>query len=157
MLRQREKPDFLFGSAFVLLGIYVVFQAQKWAIYGHEGPGPGFFPIIYGGLMLTLGLALATKALRGTAVQAVPAREPDSAQPVLAVTTLAALAASLPLMWLFGFILGFGGVLFFIIKFIFHRPVLQSAIIAAVIAVSLHIGFVELLQGRLPSGIVWRF
>jgi hypothetical protein len=60
-------------------------------------------------------------------------------------------------MWLFGFILGFGGILFFIIKVIFHRPALQAVIIAAVIAVSLHIGFVELLQGRLPSGIVWRF
>ncbi|MGO3124119.1 MAG: tripartite tricarboxylate transporter TctB family protein [Advenella sp.] len=53
-----RRGDFWSGLTLASLGAYIVYQATQWEYMTDEGPGPGFFPIWYGGLMLILSLIL---------------------------------------------------------------------------------------------------
>lgn len=157
-MRYVKDPNIMFGCAFSILGIYVVNQASKWTIYGHDGPDAGFFPIIYGLIMLAVALPLtfnSIRARRSAAIKAVA--PPEQGGTMAAAATWGALAASVPLIWALGFVVGFGLVLFFIIMVVFERPVLNAAIIAIVIALALHFTFTDLLLSPLPASPVWGF
>ena len=54
-----KSGDFWSGLALAALGAYVVTTAYRWDYMTEEGPGAGFFPMWYGGLMLALSLVLA--------------------------------------------------------------------------------------------------
>lgn len=153
MTVSRITPSLLFGFAFLILGIYVSVEALSWQVYNHEGPGPGFFPLVYGCAMAVLGFILAMKE----AMHPEPSAESEGRSPILAVATLCALSLSVALMWILGFVVGFGITLFIIVKFIFGQPLIKSLIIAASIVALLHIGFGELLQANLPGGMFWGF
>ncbi|MCK0209454.1 tripartite tricarboxylate transporter TctB family protein [Starkeya koreensis] len=158
MLRYLRDPNILFGSGLSVLGLYIVQQSLGWVVYERDGPGPGFFPLIYGGAMLFFALWLTLKALRAGGVAAPrPEDELNASGRWEAIATLVALAASVPLMWAFGFIPGFGLVLFFIIRVVFARPTLNAAIVATCIAGALYLGFAELLQSPLPASAIWGF
>lgn len=154
MTTSRRTPSMLFGIAFLMLGVYVSVQAFSWKVYAHDGPGPGFFPLVYGGAMALLGFLLAA---REVITPTASSEDGEPTNPVLAVATLAALALSVPLMSILGFVVGFGITLFLLIRFIFGEPLLKSAIIATAIVTVLHVGFVMLLQASLPAGKFWGF
>ena len=48
--------DVISGGLLAALGSYIVLEARAWTYSGPEGPGPGFFPIWYGILMIGLSL-----------------------------------------------------------------------------------------------------
>jgi putative tricarboxylic transport membrane protein len=158
MLRYARDPNIIFGTGLSLLGIYIVHQSLGWTVYERDGPGPGFFPLIYGGVMLVFALWLTLQAIRAGGVgKPLPQDEPNEGGRLEAFSTWAALAVSVPLMWAFGFIIGFGAVLFFIIRVVFNRPTLGAAITAASIVAVLYLGFSELLESPLPTSAIWGF
>ena len=53
-----RRGDFWSGLALAALGAYIVTQARGWIYMGEDGPGPGFFPLWYGGAMVVLSLLL---------------------------------------------------------------------------------------------------
>jgi len=53
-----RRGDFWSGLALAALAAYILAQARAWPYMTEEGPGPGFFPMWYGGAMLVLSLAL---------------------------------------------------------------------------------------------------
>lgn len=156
MTRYFKDGDLLSGAALVILAAYIMQASSQWTLFGPEGPGPGFFPFGYGILMLGCSLALVAKALFDKRPR--PEVEPaDPAGTVAALAAWGALAVSIPAMWLLGFIVGFGLILFFIIRFVFERTLLGSAVTAAAIVVALHIVFPVLLSSPLPVGLYWNF
>ncbi|QFR32659.1 tripartite tricarboxylate transporter TctB family protein [Ancylobacter sp. TS-1] len=158
MLRYLRDPNIIFGSGLSILGLYIVQQSLGWVVYERDGPGPGFFPLIYGGAMLLFALWLTLQAIRAGGVAATrPEDELNTAGRMEACATLAALVASVPLMWAFGFLVGFGLVLFFIIRVVFSRPTLNAAVVAAGIVGALYLGFSVLLQSPLPASTIWGF
>ena len=50
--------DFWSGLVLAALGTYIVVTAHAWDYITEEGPGAGFFPMWYGGIMLALSIAL---------------------------------------------------------------------------------------------------
>ncbi len=66
-----RKGDFWSGLAMAALGAYVVSQSLRWDYMGEDGPGAGFFPLWYGGLMIVLSLLLVL----GAVLKADPAAE----------------------------------------------------------------------------------
>lgn len=153
MTAVRITPSLLFGWAFVALGAYVSIEALSWHVYNHEGPGPGFFPLVYGIIMAVLGFILAMKET----IRPQPSAQSEATSPILAIATLAVLALGVPLMWILGFVVGFGIALFVIIRFIFGQSSTKSAIVAVAIVGALHVGFGVLLQANLPGGMFWGF
>ena len=58
-----RKGDFWSGLVLVVLGAYIVKEAWSWEYLSVDGPGPGFFPLWYGGAMIVLSLLLVAGAV----------------------------------------------------------------------------------------------
>lgn len=155
MTRYFRDGDLLSGAALAVLAAYIIQASAQWTLFGPEGPGPGFFPLGYGVLMLGCSLALIVIALRRETPP--PIGEADPGGTAAAFLTWGALAASIPLMWLLGFVVGFGIVVFVIVRFVFGRSLLGSAVTAASIVLALHLVFPVLLGSALPVGLWWKF
>jgi hypothetical protein len=53
----------LAALALLALGVFIVQQSVQWEFLGRNGPGVGFFPLVYGTLIVVLALVLAAKSL----------------------------------------------------------------------------------------------
>src|ERR1700754_3721899 len=105
MLRYLRNGDIVSGAVMAALGTYVVIQAAVWPYYSVDGPGPGFFPLWYGILMIALALGLIVQAARKQ-----PSTEPskmDAAGVKRALVVWAGFAVSLVLMGYLGFCIAF--------------------------------------------------
>ena len=58
-----RRGDFWSGLALAALGAWIVREARGWPYMTEEGPGPGFFPVWYGSLMVVLSLPLGAFGL----------------------------------------------------------------------------------------------
>jgi hypothetical protein len=62
-LRIRSQSDFWCGLLFAAIGIAAMVLAQNYRFGSAARMGPGFFPMMLGGLLAVLGLALTVPAL----------------------------------------------------------------------------------------------
>jgi putative tricarboxylic transport membrane protein len=155
MTRDIAKGDFFASLGLIVLSAYILKEGSRWVVYGSEGPGPGFFPIMYGVTMLAISLYLLQRSVRRRCTaHGDPADRQGTAR---ALVTWAALAASVPLMLVLGFVVGFGLIVLFLVKVIFERSYKTSIIVAVSIAVALHLVFPVLLRSPLPAGKLWGF
>jgi putative tricarboxylic transport membrane protein len=154
-----KDANFLAGIALACLGIYILHTASRWTLFNVEGPGPGFFPVGYGLLMLGLSLVLIYQRVTAP-VDTRPrpaATVEDRSGSVAALLSWVAIIASVPLMWLLGFVIGFGLFILFIVKVVFGRSWRTSLVTAAAIIAGLYIVFPVLLSAPLPVGRFWSF
>ncbi|MEV0717254.1 tripartite tricarboxylate transporter TctB family protein [Asanoa sp. NPDC050611] len=63
MERRRSFPDVLAGSIFVLIGGAFVVGSLSYSLGTPLRMGPGYFPLLVGGIMAALGLAIVVKGL----------------------------------------------------------------------------------------------
>jgi putative tricarboxylic transport membrane protein len=156
-LRWRD-PNILAGAALACLSIYILYAASRWTLFSKEGPGPGFFPVGYGLLMLGLSLTLIWQRLAAPAgTRPRPASADDRSGFAAARLSWLAIIASIPLMWLLGFVVGFGLTVLFMVRAVFGRPWLTSLATAAAIAGALYLIFPVMLSTPLPVGRFWNF
>jgi len=136
------------GLALAALGSYIVAEAWKWEYLGQDGPGPGFFPLWYGIAMVGLSLALVVSgALRRT--------HPDDMRIDWAGTGRAfgawlALAASVVALKLVGFVVGFAALTFFLVAFMYRKPLKVAALVALASAAGFYLLFPLALGVKLP-------
>jgi putative tricarboxylic transport membrane protein len=148
-----RSADFWSGLALAALGAYIVSEAWRWGYMTEEGPGPGFFPLWYGGLMVILSLALVvTAVLKKPAGAATPVRWNDLGRALLCWV---AFSASIALMPLVGFMVSFALLTWFIVAVMARQP--QK--IALPLAIGGAVGFYALfelgLDLTLPHGILF--
>ncbi len=146
-----RSADFWSGLALAALGAYIVSEAWRWGYMTEEGPGPGFFPLWYGSLMVILSLALVAGAvLKKPAGAAKAVRWNDLGRAILCWV---AFTASIALMPLVGFMVSFALLTWFIVAVMARRP--QK--IALPLAIGGAVGFYALfelgLDLTLPHGI----
>ena len=111
--------DFWSGIALAALGAYVVGQARSWPYMTDEGPGPGFFPMWYGSLMIALSLVLVAMAV----MKRTPAAKGVNWSEVRrAFTCWAAFVASVAVMPWAGFMASFAFLTWFIVAVMARRP-----------------------------------
>jgi putative tricarboxylic transport membrane protein len=145
--------DFWSGLALAALGAYVVAEAWRWPYMTEEGPGPGFFPLWYGSLMVVLSLVLVAGAvLKKPAGGGKPVRWQDLRR---ALACWVAFVVSIALMPLVGFAVSFALLTWFIVAVMAGKP--QR--IALPLAIGAAIGFYALfelgLDLTLPHGILF--
>ena len=143
--------DFFSGLFFFILSIYVLMTAIPWGLYGDAGPGPGFFPVIYGVLMLVLGFALLGRSVVYREVDPSDAIDPDGRN--AALMTWLALALSIPLMLLLGFLGGFGILTLFLTKIVFKKSIAVSLLTAVALSLGLYAVFHLGLEIDLPASM----
>ncbi|MFK8250891.1 tripartite tricarboxylate transporter TctB family protein [Ancylobacter terrae] len=142
--------DLWAGAALAGLGVHIVSRSYAWTYIGPSGPGPGFFPIWYGAIMVVLSLALI--------VSRVVRADGDVDEPAdwwgvgRALVTWAAFVVAAALMPFIGFVTGFALLCLFLIRIVFQRSLMEAVIASIGITALFHVIFVMLLQLDLPVG-----
>lgn len=146
-----RNSDVVSGALIAALGVYVVFQAREWPYSTPDGPGPGFFPVWYGVLMIGLSLWL----IISTALKPKPATEPkDWTGTKRAMISLIAFAVCAAAMSVLGFSVSFSLFTFFLVAYVFQRSLLTAAVTGIAAAAAFHVVFPVLLSVPLPTGWV---
>ena len=111
--------DFWSGIALAALGAYIVSEARHWTYVSDDGPGAGFFPLWYGGLMVLFSLVLVAQAVTRRAAPAEPVRWPEVRRAVTAWVAFVVCVALMP--WL-GFTISFALLAWFIVAVMARQP-----------------------------------
>jgi putative tricarboxylic transport membrane protein len=143
------KGDAVSGVVLAALGAYIVSEAWRWDYSNIDGPGPGFFPLWYGMVMVVLSLALVVRSVMRpwTAEKAVDWHGVGRALSVWAVFT-----ASIVLMKWLGFLMAFGLLILFVVAMMYGRPLKVAVAVAAGNMVVFYLLFTLALQLNLPVG-----
>jgi putative tricarboxylic transport membrane protein len=153
-MRIARNKDLWSGLALAALGGYIVVTAVGWPYMTEEGPGPGFFPRWYGGLMIALSLVLVA----GSALRAAPSQAPkpvEWAELGRALGCWLAFVASIALMPVLGFAISFALLTWFIVAVLARRPH-RIALALAIGGSALFYGIFELgLDLSLPHGMLF--
>ena len=146
--------DVVSGAILLALGTYIVIQASIWPYYEVNGPGPGFFPLWYGILMIGLSLALIISTARKPKV--------EGGEQIFTIGTWRALTVWLGLVvclvamiWL-GFNTAFALFTAFIVSYVLGRPLRTGIITGVLSSASFYVLFAEILGVQLPTN-VWGF
>ena len=143
--------DFWSGLALAALGTCVVVQARGWTYMNEEGPGAGFFPLWYGGVMVVLSLLLVASSVMKASNRA-EVRWKDVAR---ALTCWAAFTVSVALMPVLGFAISFALLAWFIVKVMCGEGH-GTALAVAIGFAALFYGLFELaLDLSLPRGLLF--
>lgn len=141
--------DVISSAVLAALGVYIVMEARHWNYLGDDGPGPAFFPIWYGIVMIVLSLAL----IAITIVNKPKAETPDWQGIGRALVTWAAFAVCAALMGWLGFLIAFALLTFFMITFVFRQSPVTAGIAAVVAAAGFYLVFPFALNVALPTGV----
>ena len=146
-----KSGDFWSGLVLAALGAYVVVTARRWDYMTEEGPGAGFFPMWYGGIMLALSLLLAL----GAVVK--PSRGPAVAWKDVsrALAAWVAFVACVALMPLLGFAVSFALLAAFIVRFMCGEKLRTALLVGIVGAAGFHALFELALDLSLPRGLLF--
>jgi putative tricarboxylic transport membrane protein len=145
-----RRGDFWSGLALAVLGTYIVSEARGWIYMGEDGPGPGFFPLWYGGAMIVLSLLLVagTVAKPGAA-----GRRTSRPELLRALLCWGAFVACVALMNVLGFALAYAMLTWFIVAVMARRPQRIALAVAVGGAILFHLLFDVALDVGLPRGI----
>lgn len=154
MQRHGFDKDVLAGLALAGLGGFIALRASGWDLMGEDGPGPGFFPLGYGVLMLVLSLALTLRALFRPSPDSIASA--DYAGHLRALATWAVFAGSAVAMQHTGFVLGFAALSMFIVTFVFRRGWRSAILVGLGCSAGFWLVFTQGLGVSLPAG-PWGF
>ena len=141
--------DFWSGLVLAALGAYVLFTARRWSYMTEEGPGAGFFPMWYGGVMLALSLVLVVQSVV----------KPQAASRIAwkdvwrALTAWVAFVACIALMPVAGFVISFALLVTFIVKVMCAEKLRTAIVVAVAGSVGFYLLFEIALDLTLPHGI----
>jgi putative tricarboxylic transport membrane protein len=142
--------DVISGALLAALGAYVTVTADQWTILTHEGPGPGFFPLCYGVILLVGSLALILMGLiKGPAAREEPL---DWAGIRKALGVWAVFALTIPVMKYFGFLIALGILILFFLRTIYPWRPVPSIVASVLTPLGFFIIFPTLLHVELPVG-----
>ena len=139
--------DVVSGAVLAGVGLFIILEARQWDYLGADGPGPGFFPLWYGVLMVALSLVLVVASLaKRSAPPGKPVNWPEVGR---ALSAWLGLAICVGLLNVLGFLVAFALFTFFLVYWMYRRPLLPA--IAVSIGVSL--GFYLLFPLALNVGL----
>ena len=142
--------DFWSGLALAALGTYIVGEARTWAYMTEEGPGPGFFPMWYGSLMIALSLVLVVTAVMKRAPGPKPVHWGEVRR---ALTCWVAFVVSIAIMPWAGFVVSFALLTWFIGSVMARRAQRVAIPLAMGGAVLFYVLFDVALDLTLPPGV----
>ena len=147
-----NRGEVISGVVLAALGGYIVSEAARWEYLGPDGPGPGFFPVWYGVVMIVLSAALVAQ---NVLAKATAGGKPVNWREIRRVfIAWAGFVASVLLLKVLGFILSFGIFVLFIVAGLYRRPWRVAVSVAVGCAAGFYLVFPLALNVRLPTGIL---
>ena len=142
-----RNSDVIAGAVLAVLGVYILIESYEWGYFGDDGPGPSFFPAIYGIAMLALALLLVVTSLGK------PRQNFEWPAIGKAAVVWVAFALSVALMPWLGFLISFALLTFFMVAFIFRESPVTAGMVAVGTAAFFYVVFPFALSVPLPTGI----
>jgi len=149
-----NKAETAAGCVFVAIGVLVLLEAIRSPYFVEGVPGPGFLPLWTSFGIIGAGLVLAVKGIRPLLVAREEIAWPEAAGWRRVGLMLGALAVSLLLLELLGFLVT---ITLFMVVVIFGLGVRSKRMLASVpvaSAVGLYVIFAVWLRVPLPKGIL---
>ncbi len=147
-----RKGDFWSGLALAALGVYILSEAWRWEYLGVDGPGPGFFPVWYGGAMVALSLLLVAGAVLKS--DPTTGRRINWSELRRVLTCWVAFAVCIALLNVLGFVVSFALLTWFIVAVMFRQSQLKAITLAIGSALGFYALFSLALGVSLPSGLL---
>ena len=144
--------DIVSGAVLAGLGLFIILEARQWDYLGTDGPGPGFFPLWYGLLILALALVLIVTSL--TKRGAAGGRPVNWREVGRALTAWLALTVCVALLKVLGFLIAFGLFTFFLVYVMYRRPVMPAIAVAIGVCLGFYLIFPLALNVGLPVGML---
>jgi putative tricarboxylic transport membrane protein len=146
-----NRGEIVSGVVLAALGAFIVSEAASWDYVGPDGPGPGFFPVWYGAVMIVLSAALIAQ---NVLARAGPGAKPVKWREVGRVSIVwAGFVTCVLLLKVLGFILSFGLFTLFVVGGMYRRPWRAALSVAVGCAAGFYLVFPLALNVRLPIGI----
>jgi putative tricarboxylic transport membrane protein len=141
--------DVISGALLAALGVFILLESHKWGYYAPTGPGPGFFPTVYGLGMVALSLLMIANKIRRRSEDE---HAFDWRATGRGLATWLAFVAAAVLLKPLGFVLSFALLMFVVVAFVFRRPLHKAALMALLAAATFHLVFPVVLGVALPIG-----
>jgi putative tricarboxylic transport membrane protein len=145
-----KRGDIISGAALAGLGVFIIVEARGWEYLGADGPGPGFFPLWYGILMVALALLLSAAGFIRRASE--PARPVNWGEIGRALAAWAGLVLCVGLLKILGFLLAFGLFTFFLVAVMYRRPLGTALAVSVGMSAGFYLLFPLALNVALPAG-----
>ena len=144
--------DIVSGAVLAGLGVFIILEAHAWDYMGPDGPGPGFFPLWYGVLMVALSVSLVVwRLLKRPVAAATPMNWQEVGRALIAWLALATCVALLKVL---GFLIAFGLFTFFLVHMMYRRPLMSSLGVAIGVPLGFYVLFPLALNVGLPVGVL---
>ena len=154
-MKSLDKSELIAALLLMALGAFVAVKAWDWPYLTKDGPGPGFFPLWIGALLVGLSvLLIAMQCSDARAGKAPPATSWKGARPVL--VGWVALMVSVALLKPAGFTAAYALLAAFLIRFIFRQSWRAALSVSLISAAGFWLVFVKLLRVQIPAG-PWGF
>ena len=149
-----KKNDAVFGSIFIVLGIFIFTQTFFYPSLEKGHPGPGLFPNLLAILFIIFGGVLIFKARRSSAAEEKEEESPPGHKKITnALFVLAIIIVYVVAVGKVGFLVTSAVLLFILMKKL-GAPALRSAIASICITLFINIMFLKILRVPLPPGIL---
>jgi putative tricarboxylic transport membrane protein len=137
------------GAVIAVIGAIAVAAARQLEMWSDFGPGPGFFPVVLGSVLVLMGGWVSIAGWLHHGVSA--ATSPTFRKPF---KIAAAMAAYIAVMQVIGFTVATALFLFILLRWIESRPAWQAVALAVCVTAGVHLVFVTFLKSSSPVGIV---
>lgn len=148
MIVSSKTTDTLAGAALAALGVFIVSKAAQWDWMTTAGPGPGFFPMLYGSAMIGLSSVLMARAIWRHAA----AEEDVWARAGRGFGMWLVFLVAIALLPFAGFSLALALLTLFVAMALYRRPLAISLLAAALVPAGFDLVFTYLLGVELPTG-----
>lgn len=155
MWRSLNKSEFAAAALLIVLGAYVAWEAWEWQYLTKDGPGPGFFPLWIGILLVGLAALLIITQV-ADALAGKLAEKTNWAGTRPALLGWGALLVAAVLLEPAGFVASYLFLSVVLLRVVFRRPWTSTVLVSAVSTACFWGLFVKLLEVRLPVG-PWGF
>jgi putative tricarboxylic transport membrane protein len=142
--------DFWSGLVLAALGAYILVTARRWDYMTEEGPGAGFFPMWYGGIMLVLSILLVAGAVLKPSQRA----EVQWKDVSRAMSAWAAFVVCVAIMPVVGFPIAFALLAAFIVRVMCGERLRTALVVGIVGSAGFYVLFELALDLSLPRGML---
>jgi putative tricarboxylic transport membrane protein len=146
-----NKSELITAFLLIALGVYVAWEAWEWPYMTKDGPGPGFFPLWIGALLIALSVLLIALQVADAGAGR-PVERTKWAGTRYVLIGWAALMAAAGLLEPAGFVVSYTLLCAFLIRVVFQQSWFATLAVSLVSAGAFWYLFVQVLKLRLPAG-----